>query len=178
MSKDQMNNDLWADLTFPVSIPPDIAGDEGKAWLCHLEEGRTIMKIRPEQDACICHWVVEAAWAHPAWHSYSLFCQHLRPMPDYDSPVKFHLEDATHELLLFALDPRKDRVELIKTGMVKGNWMQPANFAAQFIELDDDLARGRIRSTVQEIVDGKLSPDTDYRQMWIKRFGGNMVKHD
>jgi hypothetical protein len=175
MNKD-MYKDMWADITHPVGTEPVLKGEHGRAWLCSLDEGYKRMGIKPEQDACICHWVIEAAWAHPAWHSYSLFCQHLRPMAGYDQPVIFHLEDATHELLLFSLDPRKDRESLIKTGIVDGRWLQPANFAAQFIELDDELARSRIRSTVQEIVDGTLSPDTDFLQMWVKRFGGNMVK--
>lgn len=160
-----------------VLIPPDLIGDNGKAWLCHIKTGHIIKKIKSEQDACICHWVVEAIWAHPAWHSYSVFCQHLRPMVGYDKPVKFHLEDATHELVVFALDPQKNRESLINTGLVEGRWLQPPNFAAQFIELNDDLARGRIRSTVQEIVDGRLSPDTDFRPDWVHRFGGNMTRH-
>jgi hypothetical protein len=170
------NDDLWSNISFPVTVEPYLTGKLGKAWLCNLAAGYVIMKIKPEQDACICHWVIEASWAHPAWHSYSIFCQHLRPIPGYDHPVIHHLKDATHEMLVFALDPRKDRDSMIKTGIVEGRWLQPANFAAQFIAINDDVARKKIGLAIMEIVDGKLSPDTDYRAMWIERFGGNMVK--
>lgn len=171
-------NDFWSNLTFPITSDPVLQGDHGKAWLCDIKVGHGIMNIPDDQDACICHWVVEAPWAHPAWHSYSIFCQHLRSIPGYDQPVLFHLPDATHEMLVFALDPRKDRQSMIDTGVVEGRWMQPANFGAQFIELDDDLARERIKSTVQEIIDGKLSPDTDHISMWRHRYGGNMMKKE
>lgn len=169
-------SDFWADLTFPVSIEPTLAGEKGKAWLCNIDVGHAIKGISPDSDACICHWVIEAPWAHPAWHSYSIFCQHLRPLPGYDIPVHVHLEGATHEMIVFALDPNKDRESLIKTGIVEGRWLESANFAAQIIATDDEAAKVRIQSAVQEIIDGKLSPDTDFRAMWIERFGGNMVK--
>jgi hypothetical protein len=172
----ETDKEFWADVTHPVDIEPTLEGDCGEAWLCDIGVGQALMGVKPEQDATICHWVVEVPWAHPAWHSYSIISQHLRPMDGYDKAIVFHLEDATHELLVFALDPKKDRKRLIETGIVERHFLNPPNFAAQFIELDDDLARERIKSTVQEIVDGKLSPDTDYRQMWVKRFGGNMVK--
>jgi hypothetical protein len=173
------DKDFWPSVTDPVKKPPDLSGKYTKAWLCNIDEGRRIMKVKPEQDASICHWVIEAPWAHPAWHSYSIFCHHLRPMPGSDVPVAFYLEGATHEMLVFCLDPTKGRESLIETGIVKdANWLEPANFAAQFIELDDELACDRIKRTVQEIVDEKLSPDTDFRREWIHRFGNNMMKHD
>lgn len=171
-----MSKDLWATLTFPVTAPPELTGKSGRAWLCNNEVGNAIMGVSPDQNACICHWVVEAAWAHPAWHSYTIFCQHLRPIKGYDTPVIVHLEGATHEMLVFALDPSKDRESLIKTGIVESRWLQPANFAAQIRSPSDEAANAVIRLAVQEILDGVLSPDTDFRSMWVERFGGNMVK--
>lgn len=171
-----MAEDFWANLSFPVNIEPGLLAAQGKAWLCDPTIGHSVLKIKPEQDACICHWVIEAAWAHPAWHSYSIFCQHLRPMEGYDKPVITHLEGATHEMLVFALDPRKDRESMIKTGIVDGRWMNPPNFAAQFIAMNDEVARAKIQGAVQDIIDGTLSPDTDFRAMWIERFGDNMVR--
>jgi hypothetical protein len=58
------------------------------------------------------------------------------------------------------------------TGIVDGAWLQPGNFAAQFIEISDELAGKRVRDGVQEICDGRLSPDTDARQAWTRFLQG------
>ncbi len=162
-------------ITDPVTAQPSISGEHGKAWLCDLAFGRELKNIREEDDATLAHWIVEAPWAHPGWHSYSIVLVHLRPMAD-DRPTTFYLDDATHEMWVFALDPEMDRNPIILTGIVAGSWLQPKNFAAQFIEINDDLALIRIRQAVQAICDGTLSPDTDWMSAWAKLFGDNMIK--
>lgn len=159
----------------PITVPPVLSGAKGKAWLTNNAEGRRIKNVPLERDACLSHWVIEAPWAHPAWHSYSLITVHLRPMDN--TPTEFYLNDATHEMWLFAIDPSKNRNELISNGITNGHWLSPINFGAQFIEISDDLARDRIRNAVQMICDGKLSPDTDHRREWVRLFGDNMLKN-
>lgn len=163
------------EITDPIVAPPVLSGPKSKAWLTNNAEGRRIMGIKAEQDACLSHWVIEAPWAHPAWHSYSLIVVHLRPIKSIP-PAELYVDGATHEMWLFAIDPHKDRNELIETGITNGHWLSPINFGAQFIEITDDLAVERIRNTVQMICDGKLSPDTDYRADWARLFGHNMLK--
>ena len=165
------------EITDLIEEPPVIAGPHGRAWTCDLAEGRRIMAIRPEDDATLIDWVIEAPWAHPVWHSYSLVLVHLRPMPD-GRETKFHLPCASHEMWLYALDARRDRRPLIATGIVEGHWLQPGNFAAQFIEANDADALARVARTVQDICDGVLSPDTDFMREWIARFGDNMTKRE
>jgi len=157
----------------PISIPPVIVGEGGKAWVCDIATG--YKKIKTDNDACLAHWVIEAPWAHPFWHSYSVILIHLRPLKDYPPP-EIHFQDATHEIWVSAIDPDKDRNQLLTDGIVRGHWLTPTNFAAQFIEITDDEALKRIKSTVQLICDKKLSPDSDARGEWIKLYGDNMIK--
>src|SRR5215831_4724961 len=90
------------EVTDQITATPDIIGHHGRAWKCHLDEGRRIKDARPEDDATLAHWVIEAPWAHPCWHSYSLVLIHLRPMPD-GRETKFYLPCASHEMWLYAL---------------------------------------------------------------------------
>jgi hypothetical protein len=168
---------LEAAVTDKVERKPDVQGTAGRAWLCDIEAlYRAARKDRSEYSL-IDQWVVEAPWAHPVWHSYLLVLIHLRPIPGMPPP-KMYLQDATHEMWLYALDPDKSRREIIESANMSGSLLQPMNFGAQFIELSDELASERIRRTVQDICDRKLSPDTDYRRDWQKLFGSWMVKEE
>lgn len=158
----------------PIPDAPVVQGPHGRAWLCNTAEARRIMNCPPDRDASLDHWVVEAPWAHPAWHSYSILLTHLRDIPGMQT--KFYIPQATHEMHVYALDPDKDRRELIRTAIPKRHWMQPTNFAAQFIEITDDLARTRIAASVRLICDGKLSPDVDFQQQWIALYNNSMIK--
>lgn len=99
----------------PISKPPAVVGPHGKAWTVDLEKALALHHVKPEDDACLVHWIVEAAWAHPLWHSYSIVLIHLRPLPD-GRPTKFYLEGATHEIWVYAINPDSRREELIETG--------------------------------------------------------------
>lgn len=85
-------------------------------------------------------------------------------------------EDGTHEIWLYALDPDCKRNAAVVDGINGGSWLQPKNFAAQFIEIADELAQDRVRSAVQKVCDGRLSPDVDFMSQWAVLFGNNMLK--
>lgn len=159
-----------------ISVPAEMVGRGGRSWRCDLDEGRRVIGVPREKDGVLVNWVVEAPWAHPVWHSYSILLLHLRPIEGLP-PAILHREDATHELLVHALNPDHPREELIKTGVLI-HFMTPINFGAQFVELSDELALDRVERTVREIVDGHLSPDTDYQLEWRRRFGSDMIKKE
>jgi len=165
------------EFTDPIATPPDLAGPLGRAWKCNLAAGRRIMAVDAEDDATLVHWVIEAPWAHPAWHSYSLVLVHLRPM-SARGETRFYLPCASHEMWLCALDARQDRRPLIGSGIVQKHWLRPMNFAAQFTEENDAGALVRIERTVVEICQGELSPDTDFQRQWVERFGDNMIRKE
>ena len=82
-----------------------------------------------------------------------------------------HLEGATHEVMVYALDPdwsaRLDECP---------RWLTPVNYVGQFVEVSDAAAEARVETAVRDILAGALSPDTDYIQHWIARFGASNVK--
>jgi hypothetical protein len=164
------------EITDPIGDVPVVQGPHGRAWLCDTAAGLRKMNIKPEDNGSLDFWIVEAPWAHPAWHSYSIMLLHLREMPG--KPAYYHIKDATHEIHVYAMDPTKDRRDLLATGIVNGHWMSPGNFAAQFIEIMDELARERVRNTVQMICDGRLSPDTDFLQDWIRLYNNSMIRKE
>jgi hypothetical protein len=170
-----LGGDGRAEIVDPISARPVIAGKHGKAWLCDLAEARRRLSVRDEDDGTLAHWIVEAPWAHPVWHSYSIVLVHLRPMPDGRKTL-IYLDDASHELWVMACDPNKDRNGVLAGGSVDGLWLYPKNFAAQFIEITDELAQERVKRAVEAVCDGRLSPDTDFISAWAQLFGDNMLK--
>lgn len=162
-------------IKYPVTAMSVVSGPHGRAWLCDTAAGYRQLGADPSDGGDLAHWIVEAPWAHPAWHSYSIVLVHLRPLR---TPRKtlFYLEDATHEIWVVAINPDADRNTLLMNGIIKDQWLSPSNFAAQFIEVSDDLARDRVKRAVIQICDGNLSPDTDFTSMWAGLFGDNMLK--
>lgn len=163
-------------VTDPITATPVIQGQHGRAWLCDSENGRRKMNLQPGQDAGLVHWVVEAPWAHPAWHSYSIILIHLRPMEGHKQPV-IYLQGATHEILVHVLNPKRDRNKLLADGMIHGDTiLTPTNFAGQIIEIEDRYALDRVSKAIKMICDGTLSPDTDHIDAWGILFGRHMMK--
>jgi|SRR5262245_2161334 len=162
--------------TDPIARKPDIAGPHGKAWIVDLAVVRAQRKGGPNpNDTGVMQWIIEAPFAHPLWHSYSLMLIHLRPVEGSDQRPTIYLKGATHELWLVALDPDHERAPIFEGGSVHG--LQPVNFAAQIIADSDAVAVGRIEAAVEMICDGDLSPDTDFRSAWVKLFGSNMLRN-
>lgn len=166
-----------AEISDPIAKPPDIVCPHGRAWMCDLAEGYRIKGFKPEDDATLAHWVVEAPYAHPFWHSYSVVLIHLREMPD-KRVTKIYKPGATHEIWVYAMDPQKDRRPVVETGIVDGSWLTPGNYAGQFIAGSDEAALVLVRGAVERICDGTLSPDTDFHWLWVGLFGNDMVKEE
>lgn len=119
----------------------------------------------PETDSQVFNrgWVLKAAWAHPLWHSYVAFLYDLTSQaPDGTTP-KVYLEGATHELMVFALDPSHP-------AEMPFHMLQPANHGYQFKAESNEAAEARVVALLDEIEAHKLSPDTDFRTMWDVRF--------
>ena len=145
----------------------------GRAWACDVEGLRQSRGVSQDLDATIGSWIVEARWAHPLWHSYAIFLIHLRPLAG-GAPAKIHVDGATHEFILFALDPDGPRTPAI-LGEEYARILRPANFAAQLVEADDDGARWTIEGIIDQIIMGQLNPDTDALRQWVALFGDAML---
>lgn len=149
---------------------PDIVGERGKAWKVDVEAVARRHPGGPDASLTVAHWIVEAQWAHPLWHSYFIGCVSLRDVPGVPA-AKINLPGATHEVLVYALNPSCRRMWNEATP-----YLLPGNFHGQWIAGDDDAARAFIEETVKLVVDGKLNPDTDARSQWIQRFSASNMK--
>lgn len=159
----------------PVAAEPTMVGRAGRAWSIDLEAARANLGGSHDNDATIAAWLVEAPWAHPAWHSYEIILVHLRPTVSGPEP-SIAIPGATHEFWIFASDPRCRREEVIK-GNIIGSLLTPMNFGAQFIAADDAHAIQRVREqAVRPILDGAVSPDTDFIHQWTALWNDSLLK--
>lgn len=156
-----------------ITIPATLHRPAGRAWRLDLDAIYAARGITRAQGSDVAQWIIEASWAHPLWHSYWLVLTHLRPIEGVPE-AKLYLPDATHEIVLFAMNADHPRQAAIETGNVQR--LEPANFAAQFVENNDEVAAQRIQTVVSMICNGHLSPDTDFRRVWIGLFGDNMIR--
>lgn len=161
-----------------ADFPPTIIGAHGEAWEIDLLTSRALCGETDETDTTVALWVVFAPWAHAYWSYYLIGAIHLRPMAKLKAPTIF-LPGATHEIMIFALDP-ETVPDVVNSSKLRK--LRPINFAGQWIVRERpnpvDLDRGaaaKVRVTVDEILAGVLSPDTDFRSEWVKRFSGSNV---
>jgi hypothetical protein len=163
---------MQAEITDPVSLPPAIQGSHGKAWRLDLDKHREAFRTPPSTVAM---WIIEAGFAHPFWHSYVVSLCDLADRPGVE-PATRYIENATHELVIYALDPKMVREDFLLNKSPVIMVMEPCNFAAQMSGEKDDTATKRVEDAVRMVCDGHLSPDTDFRSQWVALFGDSMLK--
>jgi hypothetical protein len=154
---------------------PDKQTDFGAAWKVDVESIR--LDHLGKVDATVAAWILFCPWAHPAWHNYAVLVIHLRPVEGLGKP-KINLPGATHEVWVYALDPDKDPDPRNPMKTV----LTPPNFIGQWtsqarrnpVDLDRD-ATEKVERHLDEILAGELSPDTDYRHEWVRRFSDSNV---
>lgn len=104
--------------------------------------------------ACLHHEIIEAAWAHPVWSHYALSIVHLRDT-DGAPPATKHFPEATHELVIAALDPKDNKTPPF-----------PANYCGQFAFAEDHQAAAFARAVAMGVRSSAIHPDTDF----LRRF--------
>lgn len=166
-----------AEVKDEVPIEPSIKGEHGRAWRIDTATALRRYGFKVEDQGTIAAWCVEVPWAHPVWHSYILILVHLRPTKHTPTEAKLYFPGATHEFWLWASDPDKPRIEWI-SGAKDPAHLSPMNFGAQLKQSTDGGAIAVMAKTVQDICDGKLSPDTDYLTQWRERFGSATIKKE
>jgi len=150
---------------------PDLEGPHGKAWKM---DDQLLYKRHPNsslaKETTVCGYIVEAVWAHPLWKYYSVNCVSLKNIPGL-SPAIIRMPGATHEIMVYALNP--NYVPTIDDFI---HILHPCNFAGQWYAASDEIAAQKVEETVKEIINGGLSPDTDFIRDWVKRFGDHCLK--
>ena len=119
-----------------------------------------IWQIDPKgNEFTVGYWLVFAPWAHLVWQYHAISLVHLRGFVKKEPP-KIALPGATHELLIFALDP-KHNIDPYNLRI-----LEPISISQQFISENDAEALSILEKCIQRIADGELSPDSDFRKVW------------
>ena len=134
---------------------PDVKGLAGRAW----------HRLPTTTQTTVDHYLVNAPASHPIWPWYTVAIVHLRPVEGMP-PAHKHFSDASHELLVIALNPEHYPPDPDLPGDAAYPYLTPINSATQVGALNDDQAKKLLDLIVQGIVGGVLNPDTDGRQQF------------
>lgn len=131
---------------------------------------RNTPEIRPRWHgyAFAATWLIDAPWAHRLWNQYELTLVDLTT-PMSRSPTIL-LTGATHEMLLFALNPNHSIDVNRPASHQRVRPLHPANHNYQFKAATDEVALERVQGIVDAISQRHLSPDTDCRSTWDALF--------
>jgi len=143
--------------------PPTFTGVAGHAWQLRLRPPGQ-REVR-DHDATVGGYIVHAPGAHVLWSYWIVSVIHLRPIAGVRPPV-ISRSGATHEFLIMALDPREPLPTLDVTDGWRVAWLSPVDIVEQFAAADDAIAAEILDLGVRAIVDGRLSPDQDFRSAW------------
>lgn len=129
--------------------PPDIGGEAGRGW-----------DLTPADHAtCVSYWLLHVPGAHPFWGWYTVTGVHLRGLMDGE-PAKLQFEGATHEIMIWAVDPEPGDPPLDPEKIRR---LTPVNLVQQFTLPDDATMVKLVGIAAEAFVRGLESPDTDYR---------------
>jgi hypothetical protein len=151
------------------NTPPNLIGTHGQAWVPDNETIARKHPDRPSIDLRTGTWIVHIPSANPHWSYYMISCISLRDVPGIPSAIRY-LDNATHEIVVAAINPGSPPPldDVIQC-------LYPINFVGQFIAKDDEAARLQIEVSIKEIINGILSPDTDFVSQWVERYGDHCL---
>jgi hypothetical protein len=120
----------------------------------------------PAQQATLRSWLVHGGF-HPMWTYWLVSTVHLRDIPGTPPPA-ITIEGATHEFTILSLEsppscperhPNPDDLETI-------HHLIPPDVSHQLVGLTDEQAIAICDLMIQRIIDGQMSPDSDFRSHW------------
>lgn len=127
---------------------------EGRVVTGGCGKGIEVDVIEPEirdWEATVALWFFDCPSQSPAWHNYMLGAVHLRPIEGVKPPV-INVPGATHEVLLAALDPRREPTSDVRTWEL----LHPLNVCEQVELPDDEAARELLFKCAMAVVVGVL----------------------
>ena len=128
------------------------------------------LDTKTEDGSFVAIWGLNLPGHHPFWSHYLMMVYDLREREGVDSPI-IHLEGATHEVTLFAVDPKTPIDFTRNLFEQKGvSPLMPANHGYQFIAVSDAAAQERISEIAMRMAKNEISADTDFRQQWDALF--------
>jgi hypothetical protein len=156
-----------------ITDPPMFRGPGGAAWRVELPAPGARQKR--DWDGTLGIFLVHAPKAHPLWDHYALTMIHLRDIEGVKPPM-IRVPGATHEFMIASLNPEQP---LPSTRWHEGwhaNWLTPIDVIEQFKASSDAVADRVLELAVEIIVDGRASPDQDWRPWW-KQSIANTAAH-
>jgi hypothetical protein len=135
-------------------------GPLGNAWKIDLSALKDDWRSASAMDM----YLVHIPSAHPLWPSYWLTGVHLRDVPGQDKPPHKQFQNASHELLLVALNPecgpytQENMVDKIKAG---GHWLTPVNMVQQTEDLTDEQFNTLLLDVLKALLYGLLPAEPD-----------------
>lgn len=162
MSHEEIDDD------FPVDEP--VEGPYGKAEPNPPSDYPDI----PQAATTVAHYLITAPQYHPLWSQYILAVVSLRESEGLPPP-HLQFEGATHELLVYALNP--DNVWTVEsmTEQIKSQkgipYLLPINICHQFTATDEEMQKVAWLAC-RAVVHGGLNPETAdaptrIRESWL-----------
>lgn len=127
-------------------------GTWGRATLLELPD-------RPDAAETVCGWLITAPVYHPLWAQYSLCVVRLRDgISGFPEPHRKFI-GATHELIVFALNPDDGPYKPAGFYDRPASWLTPINIIQQWEATDDEMAQ-LAWFAAWAVVAGHLNPET------------------
>ena len=150
---------------------PDKQGKAGQAWIIDVKK-----RGGPAVDADVRTYMVKGKSFHKFWDTWIVSMIHLRDIPGMP-PATLTKPNHTHEFLIMALDPGKDTKNFFNYDPddFKANYLEPIDCCVQFECPTDVEALDLCDVAVQAIVNGQMSPDSDYASVWARMIPGTIA---
>ncbi len=148
---------------------PDFEGNGGKAWRVTKVVGGP-----PDWNAFLGAYLVHAPRAHPVIKYYTVHLIHLRDIPGVKPAMKNYPE-AEHEFMIFGLDPERPVPDPDDWISSPTPLLRSPEVLEQFHGLSDAQAGRVLVEAIQAIVEGRLSPDSDFRRAWMVAIAGTVA---
>lgn len=147
---------------------PDLRGPNCAAWKL-----KTPLKaIEKAWEACLESWILNGPGYHPAWAWWQVSVVHLRDIEGCP-PAKKQYANAEYEFMIVAFNPARGTpdIDLIEVSVDWGNkgahkFLFPLEVCKQFHGINDKQAAKICSAAISAIVNGYLSPDSDFRSAW------------
>lgn len=152
--------------------PPDLYSKDGriKAWRIEQTQAHIDAHIREfgHPPAGIDSWYLTGPF-HPFWHWWHFAVVSLKDIPGIP-PANKQYPEAEYEFAIWSLKgdvniDACDRADLENRGF---DFLHPADVTFHFHNVTDEQAREICHSAVSAVVNGHLSPDSDFRETWKK----------
>lgn len=126
-----------------------------------------------KSPATVACWLVDCPVSHPVWNQYFLSLIMLREVEGV-KPATIKLEGATHEIMIFAIDPRhpqtKESMDEKMAAPAPVPVLFPPNICQQFKAEHDADAMSKIEHLLKTII----SLDSDFRSRWVYELTGEI----